>query len=378
MQESVTRAEFERLLNKVYAPKDSAKGVIDVSDDVASIVRDINRPDRLTVRFARDPASVRPVKRFWRAHIEFPAAPADRPLTGMRIALDPGHLGGNWSRMEGRWFQIGDSKPVCEGDLTLQTAEHLATRLTALGAEVLWVRRSAEPATPMRPTDFYALARELLLTRGITNPPLTYSSYDDPQRGQTVQNEAELIFYRTSEIRYRARLVNETLHPDLVLCLHYNAEPWGNDAKPDFVPRNHFHILVNGAYSAAELHFDDNRYEMLLRLFGGVTDEEQRIATRMAEVFARESALPPYTYPGGNAVPVNDNPYVWARNLLANRLYRCPVVFLEPYVMNSQEVWERVQAGDYEGERLVAGSMRKSLTREYADAVADGLAAAMK
>ena len=70
------------------------------------------------------------------------------------------------------------------------------------------------------------------------------------------------------------------------------------------------------------------------------------------------------------AQAVGGNPYVWARNLLANRLYRCPVVFLEPYVMNSQEVWERVQAGDYEGERVIAGSLRKSIYREYADALA--------
>jgi hypothetical protein len=378
MQQSVTRAEFEHLLNTVYAPKDAARAVIETTDDAASILRDSHRAERVIVRFAKDAASVRPVARFWRAHSELPPAPADRPLAGLRIALDPGHLGGAWSRMEGRWFRIGDTKPVCEGDLTLQTAELLAPKLTALGAEVLWVRRSPQPATPMRPSDFYSLAREQLILRGIANPPLTYSSYDDPQRADTVQNEAELIFYRTSEIRYRARLVNEQLRPDLVLCLHFNAEPWGNDAQPDFVPRNHFHILVNGAYSPAELHFDDNRYEMLLRLLGGTTHEEQRIATRMAEVFARETELPPYTYSGGNAVPINDNPYVWARNLLANRLYRCPVVFLEPYVMNSSEVWERVQAGDYEGERLVAGRMRKSLCREYADAVADGLAAAMR
>ncbi|MGB8169368.1 MAG: hypothetical protein WCF18_17855, partial [Chthoniobacteraceae bacterium] len=56
------------------------------------------------------------------------------------------------------------------------------------------------------------------------------------------------------------------------------------------------------------------------------------------------------------------------------RLYRAPVVFLEPYVMNSEEIWARVQAGEYGGERLVAGAMRKNLVREYADAVAAGLA----
>ena len=43
--------------------------------------------------------------------------------------------------------------------------------------------------------------------------------------------------------------------------------------------------------------------------------------------------------------------------------------------MNSPEVFARVQAGDYEGTRDFGGVPRVSLVREYADAVADGLAA---
>jgi len=135
---------------------------------------------------------------------------------------------------------------------------------------------------------------------------------------------------------------------------------------------------VNGCYAASELRFDDQRHDLLVRLFGGVTAEEQRIAGHVARVFAKRAALPPFVYRGENARQVSESPYVWARNLLANRLYRCPVIYLEPYVMNSRETWERVQAGDYEGERMVAGSVRRSLCREYADATAEGLAAAMR
>jgi hypothetical protein len=58
---------------------------------------------------------------------------------------------------------------------------------------------------------------------------------------------------------------------------------------------------------------------------------------------------------------------------LANRLYQTPVIYLEPYVMNSELVWERIQAGDYEGEINLGGKPRRSIFREYADAVAEGL-----
>ena len=70
---------------------------------------------------------------------------------------------------------------------------------------------------------------------------------------------------------------------------------------------------------------------------------------------------------------VSDGEFVWARNLLANRLFECPVIFLEPYRMNNEEVYARVQAGDYEGEREVAGKLRKSIFREYATALVTGL-----
>ena len=64
---------------------------------------------------------------------------------------------------------------------------------------------------------------------------------------------------------------------------------------------------------------------------------------------------------------------MYARNLLANRLYKAPVVFLEPYVMNSSPVWKRVQMGDYRGLKSVDGESVPSLMSEYASGVAQGL-----
>ena len=42
--------------------------------------------------------------------------------------------------------------------------------------------------------------------------------------------------------------------------------------------------------------------------------------------------------------------------------------------MNSKDAFARIEAGDYEGTRSVNGVERKSIFREYADSVADGLA----
>jgi hypothetical protein len=58
---------------------------------------------------------------------------------------------------------------------------------------------------------------------------------------------------------------------------------------------------------------------------------------------------------------------------MATRLYRCPTVYLEPYVMNSRAVFVRVKAGDYEGTRKVGGKTQPSIYHEYVESVVAGL-----
>ncbi len=168
--------------------------------------------------------------------------------------------------------------------------------------------------------------------------------------------------------------MNFKLHPDLVLCLHFNAEGWGDPTNPTLTDTNHLHLLVNGSYLAEELEFDDERFEMLRRLLSRAYDEELPLADTIATAMGRETGLPAYQYPTTNSTTkVGVSGYAYARNLLATRLYRCPVVYCEPYVMNSNDAFARIQAGDYEGTRNVNGVERKSIFREYADSVADGL-----
>jgi hypothetical protein len=293
----------------------------------------------------------------------------------LRIALDPGHIGGKWAKMEERWFKIGDSAPVQEGDLTLRVARILAPELRRLGASVSFVRNRLEPVTSQRPDDFRKLAQKVLIRNGVPQPRSDELPADDPNREQTVRWQSEILFYRYSEIRRRAVLVNTRIHPDLVICLHFNAEGWGNPNQPITTDINHLHLLVNGSYLETELAFDDERFEMIRRLLSRAYDEELPAADSVATAMAKETRLTAYQYPTTQTTTkVGTSGYVYARNLLATRLYRCPVIYCEPYVMNNQEVFDRIQLGDYEGVRELNGVQRKSIFREYADAVSDGLA----
>ena len=372
-QETITRGAFARLLDEVYAPGGAAADFISLGEHEAVIKKTLSPESTWVLRFARDEASASPPIHPWRSISDLSPADTARPLEGMRIAIDPGHLGGTWARMEERWFQIGQGQPVTEGDMTLLVAMHLAPLLKNMGAIVIMARSDTQPVTPMRPKDFRSQAKTQLADRNILHPRDNYRGPDDPHRGGSIQAESELLFYRVSEIRHRAKLVNEEARPDLVLCLHFNAEGWGDPRKPQFVEASHLHTLLNGCYSAAELRHDDLRYDMLARILSRTIDEEIPINEHIAAALAEAANLPPYEYPGNNARRVGDGMHVWARNLLANRLYNAPVAFLEPYVMNNATFCERAQAGDYEGMRTVAGAARPSVFREYAQAVAEGL-----
>src|SRR5204863_7429987 len=125
---------------------------------------------------------------------------------------------------------------------------------------------------------------------------------NDPEKEQTIRWQSEILFYRYSEIRRRAALVNFKLHPDLVLCLHINAEGWGDPNNPTLTDANHLHLPVNGSDLAEELEFDDERFEMIRRLLSRAYDEELALADTIGLAMAGETVLPSFAYPTRNTL----------------------------------------------------------------------------
>src|SRR3974377_2287556 len=116
-QETITRDEFVSLLESVYAPNGAAAQWIRV-DSVEAVIQE-DASHHFVLRFAPDLQTRKPVPRYWTSINQL--NPNDEAaLSGIKIAIDPGHLGGKWAQMEERWFQIGSSLPVTEGDFTLR------------------------------------------------------------------------------------------------------------------------------------------------------------------------------------------------------------------------------------------------------------------
>jgi N-acetylmuramoyl-L-alanine amidase len=365
-QGRVTREDFVHLLTDVLTGDMLWSRHIEMSDDAALIRRQTPAEESAVsgehylLKFAPSGSTdTAPALRYWRRMDELPPLrdPA-RPLEGIHIALDPGHIGGSWAVMEERYSKpAGASTVVKEGEITLRTAQILAPMLEARGARVSLVRSRLEPATSLRPEQLLKEARASLVLEGRA------------AGAQEVKKEAERLFYRAYEVRARGVLVNETIRPDLVLCIHYN----GNVASGRLSKDNHLHVLAHGCIGDNEFRFDDQRLEGLLRLVQRIPEVELPLCTALARSMADATGLPPFTYTGSNARAVAGQPYVWMRNLIANRVYLCPVAYIEPYVMNNAEVIDRLAAGDYEGTADVGGKNRISIFREYAGGLTAGL-----
>lgn len=375
-QATLTRERFTHLVATVYSP---THALVDQLRYTTNGVQLFLSPAQtgaplFELRFAvesADPAATQTANNDAAAKTQ--TNPPEAPLRGITIMLDPGHIGGQWARMEERFFWINrDEWPVQEGALTLLVAKKLQARLEAAGARVLLTRDGFEPATTQRPEDFRDEA-EAQIGKASPYPDLP-PLLQEADRLDRVRKRQELLFFRTDEIRTRTQIVHSA-RPDLTLCIHFNACAWPQGAF-SLVDDNRLAIFIHGNFLPEELADEDQLFHLFRKLLEGSHATELAIAESIADALARATDLPSAGYRlGGPAAPIGSTGFVFTRNLAANRLFDGPVVYLEPYFQNNRTVYRRIQAGDYEGSRQIDGRSYRSIFREYADAVADGVLA---
>lgn len=394
-QKTITRKEFTRLINQYYSPKGDFWNYAKIDDEKVEIYAKAGTPPNkgpagalspgaalqggetsawkftgpplFTLRLASSDAAAAPLPYPYKTKA-VSTDPA-RPLKGLRIALDPGHIGGEWAQLEARYFKLGDDPSVEESKLNMITCERIADLLRADGAEIVWAKHSYDPVTSLRPDSLHREAIAALAKR----PGTTKKISDESAIERMIDNEAALLFYRVAEIRARAALVNK-LKPDLTICVHYNADDWGDPNNPKLVGHSRLVIFANGSYDANELVFDDQKYDLMRKLLDRTAVQESRGCALVGQSMIDVLKYPPEIYPGGySARHITNVPSVYTRNLIANRLYHGPVIYCEGPYMNSPDAYYRIIAGDYLGYKTIRGEKVRSVYREYAEGVEQGV-----
>jgi len=265
------------------------------------------------------------------------------PLSGLHLALDPGHIGGDWAEVEGRHFRIkADDLPVREGELVLEVARLVKAVLVELGAEVSLLRESSTPVNPRPPEAYFSQAAQRV------PPPevLSWAAFLD--YGSALRREMNRMSVVSGDLIERARMTNEVIRPDALISLHINAAPWplGQAGQVDYklVDSNHSHVLIFGCLSDAELSHQQQRQQLEVKLTNGSAAIERELGQALGGLIGQLTQLPPSLYAGKNATRLQGcTPYLWARNLLLLRYVECPTVLLEPYIANSVATYPRLQ-----------------------------------
>lgn len=384
-QYTITKAEFTRLVDRFFSPNGGFWKFALTDGESVTIYSDHLRATPLfMLYFATDDDSKRPLPTLSKPKnataeegSSTPSATESSleekvslPLSGCRICLDPGHIGGEYAKLEERYFKIAEYPAVEEAALNLTVCRLLAEKLQAAGAEVVWTKQDFQPVATCKVDDLRNEAiKSLFLESG-----KRFAHLSAPELNRRLQQREELLFYRVAEIRARSERV-AALHPDLTLCVHFNAASWGEPEHPRLVAENRLVLFIAGAFSENELAYDDQKFDMLHKLL----EQKTGAALTTAESIAHEMHVtwpetPHETYSGWNAVAKEgETGFTFARNLLANRLYPGTVVFIEGPYMNNRDIYPRMIAGDYEGVKTVNGKEQTSIFREFADAIARGV-----
>ncbi len=360
---TITRERFEALLDQVYSVDGGMRAYLRISPESLTLFSDSSKTTPLfSLFFSNEFSSVRPNPHPPR----YPENPLrEKPLQGLRICLDPGHIGGDFSKLEERFFQMEQNPPVEEAKLNLMTCRIIESQLKAYGAEVVWTKEDEVPVTSLRPSDLRQEALQWIFDLG--------STQFLPVETEIVKR-ANMLFYRTAEIRARAERIQK-LKPDLTVCLHYNAGDWGpNPLIPQLVEKSRLVLFITGGFMANELKYDDQKFDLMAQLLEQNNEIElglsAKISRRMKEIFKME---PEQYKKWGAVVPMKEEPYVYARNLAANRWFVGPTVFVEGPYMNAQDAYYRIIAGDYEGQKEIQGEMVSSIHHDFALSVVEGI-----
>jgi len=119
---------------------------------------------------------------------------------------------------------------------------------------------------------------------------------------------------------------------------------------------------------------DDTKYELMRKILDRDAPQEERGCALVGQQMLNAFGYPPEDWAAGYfARRVTSVPSVYARNLLANRLYHGPVIYCEGPYMNARDAYYRIIAGDYLGRRVIDGQSCESIYRQYAASVERGV-----
>ncbi|MEM6271103.1 MAG: hypothetical protein AAF998_16820 [Bacteroidota bacterium] len=309
----------------------------------------------------------------------------DRPLKGLRIALDPGHLGGTMDfarKIERKFVRMrpaprqGISQEIAfnEGNLALATAYILKTQFEAAGATVLltrtgegksslgldldeWLRAERKRANPNAPIGTTSDTEAALLKYAGQN----YAT-DEGLSGkdslwwcsQASKRDIYRIPFLKQDFRNRAAMIN-AFQPHLTLIIHYNIHEKNEVDRAGYlkpVPFNYCMAFIPGSFMRGELDEPEERLAFLIKLLTDAPESSQRLCAAVLEQHERQLDVPimewdsTLRYLEKASLPTEARG-VFARNLSLTRLVHGTICFGESLLQDNLDECQALNQKDF-------------------------------
>ena len=279
---------------------------------------------------------------------------SEKPLNGLRIALDAGHIAGDLetAKIEGKYIEMkykGEKIAFWEADLAWHTQNYLKHQLEKHGAIVFTTREYGKTAFGMDYDTWYARFDEMK---------------DKPDKGRMFWK-----YFRYKDNDERVRIVND-FEPDLTLIMHYNVDggnrPWKSPVKSNFSM-----AFTGGAFMDGELFNKERRFNLLRLLLTDDIEESAKFSNDVLQILEADAGIPIHTSSErrkGSTIKT-DYKGVYARNLsLSGRIYGT-LCYAEPLFQDNKDEAVRLNTRDYNFNGEMIPSRVVEIAQSYEKAI---------
>ncbi|HBS47639.1 TPA: hypothetical protein DEO28_04740 [Candidatus Dependentiae bacterium] len=368
-QETVSKYEVETKIKKFLQKDNDIQNYYEVTENELLVFdsaesKNLKNPE-FVLRFGN---KTKPVLNSFVLKLQ-----SNKPLQGLKIALDPGHLGGKMAIVENRFIDLilpdeaHTKVHFDEGTLVTFTAKILKLYLTAAGADVLLTRE--EPGKAAFNLSFndwckqeFGIAtdqdwtteetRDIVLNRLNNAPmPLTYKNELIKKLTIIFQESENKILqlkqtlfrfcYNQLDLKARSEKINQ-FHPNLTIIIHLNS----SDTVKEICEADYNLTFVPGSFLKGDLKDPAARYEFIRLLATDDLEESIRLSQAIAKNMETTLKIPLQK----SLYMPNDtffiSPGVYCRNLALTRRVHSILCYGESLIQNNAEEAKRLATKD--------------------------------
>lgn len=303
-----------------------------------------------------------------------------KPLSGYRIAIDPGHFSTNLvdaaSEQKYLYFikdsikNSADTVKLFESQLTFNTAYILKNKLVEQGAEVFVTRDRADY------TSFNCTYQEWIKKhRKRSLDSLKVGGSLSPAKHAKLLkcNDYTLFweFFRDYDLANRANKIN-SFSPELTLIIHYNVDeknaPWKK-----CTPKNYTMAFIGGGFTGDNLDKMDAKLHFMRLLLSDQLNRSEDLSAKTVANFNKQLNIAIATSKDADYLRDNclstSSPGVFCRNLALCRKINSPMVYGESLYQDNEKEAKLLMQSDLDIYGIKANQRVQQVAQGYYDAV---------